>query len=76
MRRSKDDEKLLDSLLTSGKKGFIIDTRTQNVAQLSRTRGDTFFHSYTNTALTVHDVALGCYADCLERWAKVFMFVV
>ncbi|XP_029841778.2 myotubularin-related protein 9 isoform X3 [Ixodes scapularis] len=42
MRRSRDDEKLLDSLLTSGKKGFIIDTRTQNVAQLSRTRGGGF----------------------------------
>ncbi|CAN7989167.1 unnamed protein product, partial [Ixodes hexagonus] len=39
MRRSKDDERLLNSLLTSGKKGFIIDTRAQNFAQLSRTKG-------------------------------------
>lgn len=39
MRRSDDDERLLRALLTSGKKGFIIDTRYPNVAQLAKTKG-------------------------------------
>ncbi|XP_077487066.1 myotubularin-related protein 9 isoform X2 [Amblyomma americanum] len=39
MRRCNGDEELLKSVLMCGKKGFIIDTRTQNVAQLSKTRG-------------------------------------
>ncbi|XP_065296214.1 myotubularin-related protein 9 isoform X2 [Dermacentor albipictus] len=39
MRRSNGDEELLKSVLMGGKKGFIIDTRTQNVAQLAKTKG-------------------------------------
>lgn len=39
MRRCNGDEELLKSLLMCGKKGFIIDTRTQNVAQLAKTKG-------------------------------------
>lgn len=39
MRRCNGDEELLKSVLMCGKKGFIIDTRTQNVAQLAKTKG-------------------------------------
>lgn len=39
MRRCNGDEELLKSVLMGGKKGFIIDTRTQNVAQLAKTKG-------------------------------------
>lgn len=38
-RRCKEDEKLINAVLGVNKKGYIIDTRTQNLAQLSRTKG-------------------------------------
>jgi len=40
-KRCKEDEKLINSVLGPGKRGYIIDTRTQTVAQsakVSRTR--------------------------------------
>lgn len=39
LRRSYEDENLLKSVPMSGKKGYIIDTRAPNVAQLSKTKG-------------------------------------
>ncbi|KAG1666790.1 Myotubularin-related protein 9 [Nymphon striatum] len=41
-KRCKEDERLLNSVLSSGKRGFIIDTRSQNLAQLAKTRGGGF----------------------------------
>lgn len=38
-RRCKEDERLLNVVLGSGKKGYIIDTRSQNNAYLARTKG-------------------------------------
>lgn len=38
-RRCKEDERLLNIVLGSGKKGYIIDTRSQNLALLARTKG-------------------------------------
>lgn len=40
-RRCKEDERLLKVVLGTGKKGYIIDTRSQNVALLARTKGYT-----------------------------------
>lgn len=31
-RRSREDEKLINSVITSGKRGYILDTRTQQLA--------------------------------------------
>lgn len=41
-RRCKEDERLLNVVLGSGKKGYIIDTRSQNLALLARTKGGGF----------------------------------
>ncbi|KFM70519.1 Myotubularin-related protein 9, partial [Stegodyphus mimosarum] len=41
-RRCKEDERLLNVVLGSGKKGYIIDTRSQNIALLARTKGGGF----------------------------------
>ncbi|XP_054167367.1 myotubularin-related protein 9-like [Oppia nitens] len=41
-KRCKDDEKLINTVLGSGKRGYIIETRTQNLAQLARTKGGGF----------------------------------
>lgn len=38
-RRCKEDERLLNVVLGAGKKGYIIDTRSQNNAYLARTKG-------------------------------------
>lgn len=38
-RRCKEDEKLLNAALVTGKRGYIIDTRAQNFVQLARTKG-------------------------------------
>lgn len=38
-RRCKEDEKLINATLRPGKRGYIIDTRTINVAQQAKARG-------------------------------------
>ena len=43
-KRCKEDEKLLNSLLGPGKRGYIIDTRTQNSAQTAKSKGGGFEH--------------------------------
>lgn len=35
-RRSKEDERLINSVLGPGKRGYIVDTRTQAVAQAAK----------------------------------------
>uniref|UniRef100_A0A224XDV7 Putative phosphatidylinositol 3-phosphate 3-phosphatase myotubularin mtm1 n=1 Tax=Panstrongylus lignarius TaxID=156445 RepID=A0A224XDV7_9HEMI len=41
-RRSREDEKLINSVITSGKRGYILDTRTQPLAQAAKARGGGF----------------------------------
>ncbi|KAM4695211.1 myotubularin-related protein 9 [Discoglossus pictus] len=41
-RRCKEDEKLINATLRAGKRGYIIDTRSLNVAQQARARGGGF----------------------------------
>uniref|UniRef100_A0AAQ5ZQV6 Myotubularin-related protein 9 n=1 Tax=Amphiprion ocellaris TaxID=80972 RepID=A0AAQ5ZQV6_AMPOC len=41
-RRCKEDEKLINATLRPGKRGYIIDTRTVNVAQQAKARGGGF----------------------------------
>ncbi|XP_074600044.1 myotubularin-related protein 9-like isoform X2 [Brevipalpus obovatus] len=38
-KRCKEDEKLIKTVLGSQKRGYIIETRTQNLAQLARSKG-------------------------------------
>lgn len=38
-KRCKDDEKLINLVLGSGKRGFIIETRTESIAQQAKTKG-------------------------------------
>ena len=40
-RRCKDDEKLINAVLGIGKRGYIIDTRTQNAAKAWTSKGTT-----------------------------------
>lgn len=47
-RRCKEDERLLNIVLGSGKKGYIIDTRSQNLALLARTKGKCSFKKILN----------------------------
>ncbi|MEE6477208.1 hypothetical protein FKM82_011412 [Ascaphus truei] len=41
-RRCKEDEKLINATLRAGKRGYVIDTRSLNVAQQARARGGGF----------------------------------
>uniref|UniRef100_A0A4W3JDJ7 Myotubularin-related protein 9 n=1 Tax=Callorhinchus milii TaxID=7868 RepID=A0A4W3JDJ7_CALMI len=41
-RRCKEDEKLINATLRAGKRGYIIDTRSVNVAQQARAKGGGF----------------------------------
>ncbi|XP_067014319.1 myotubularin-related protein 9 [Anabrus simplex] len=41
-RRCKEDERLINSVLGPGKRGYIIDTRTQTLAQTAKSRGGGF----------------------------------
>lgn len=41
-KRCKEDEKLINTVLGSQKRGYIIETRTQNLAQLARSKGGGF----------------------------------
>ncbi|KAG8445843.1 hypothetical protein GDO86_010581 [Hymenochirus boettgeri] len=41
-KRCKEDEKLINATLRHGKRGYVIDTRTLNVAQQARARGGGF----------------------------------
>lgn len=41
-RRCKEDEKLVNASLAIGKRGYIIDTRTQNMAQMAKAKGLNF----------------------------------
>lgn len=43
-KRSKEDERLLNSLLGPGKRGYIIDTRTLTAAQNAKSKGGGFEH--------------------------------
>ena len=45
-KRCKEDEKLINTVLGSGKRGYIIETRTQNLAQLARTKGCDILTNY------------------------------
>lgn len=38
-KRCKEDERLLNAVLGIGKRGYIIDTRSQNIAQVAKNRG-------------------------------------
>lgn len=41
-KRCKEDERLINTVLGTGKRGYIIETRTQNLAQLARSKGGGF----------------------------------
>ena len=41
-KRCKEDERMINSILGPGKRGYIIDTRAQNLAQLAKTKGGGF----------------------------------
>lgn len=41
-KRCREDEKLINTALSQGKKGYIIETRTQNLAQMARSKGGGF----------------------------------
>lgn len=41
-RRCKEDEKLINATLRAGKRGYLIDTRSLNVAQQARAKGGGF----------------------------------
>jgi uncharacterized protein (DUF2249 family) len=41
-KRCKEDEKLINTVLSQRKKGYIIETRTANLAQMARTKGGGF----------------------------------
>ena len=38
-RRCKEDEKLVNAVLGVGRRGYIVDTRSQSVAKLAHTKG-------------------------------------
>lgn len=38
-RRCKEDEKLINSVLGKGRRGYIVDTRAQNVAKMAQSKG-------------------------------------
>lgn len=38
-KRCKEDERLLNAVLGPGKRGYIIDTRSQSIAQTAKNRG-------------------------------------
>ena len=38
-RRCKDDEKMINSVLGIGRKGYIVDTRAQSVAKMAQAKG-------------------------------------
>lgn len=38
-KRCRDDERLIKTVLGNQKRGYIIETRTQNLAQLARSKG-------------------------------------
>ena len=39
-KRCKEDERLVNSVMGMGKRGFIVDTRAQGVAKMAQSRGD------------------------------------
>lgn len=41
-KRCKDDEKMINAILGPGKRGYIIDTRSANLAQVAKTKGGGF----------------------------------
>lgn len=41
-KRCKEDERMINTVLGYGKRGYIIETRNQNLAQLARNRGGGF----------------------------------
>jgi putative uncharacterized protein (fragment) len=41
-KRCKEDEKLINAVLGTGKRGYIIETRSQNLAQLAKSKGKIF----------------------------------
>lgn len=62
-RRCKEDEKLINATLRPGKRGYIIDTRSLNVAQQARAKGGGFEQEvYYPQWRRIH--------KCIERWVK------
>lgn len=39
-KRCKEDERLVNSVMGMGKRGFIVDTRAQNVAKMAQSKGN------------------------------------
>lgn len=62
-RRCKEDEKLINATLRPGKRGYIIDTRSLNVAQQARAKGGGFEQE-------VHYPQWRRIHKCIERWVK------
>lgn len=62
-RRCKEDEKLINATLRSGRRGFVIDTRPLNVAQQARAKGGGFEQE-------VHYPQWRRIHKYIERWVK------
>jgi len=62
-RRCKEDEKLINATLRPGKRGYIIDTRSLNVAQQARAKGGGFEQE-------AHYPQWRRIHKCIERWVK------
>ncbi|XP_063224211.1 myotubularin-related protein 9 [Bacillus rossius redtenbacheri] len=72
-RRCKEDERLINSVLGPGKRGYIIDTRTQNLAQTAKSRGGGYelqIHypqwRLVNKPIDRHNVLLDCLTKLVE----------
>ncbi len=51
-RRCKEDERLINAVLSIGRRGYIIDTRSQSVAKLAATKGKYVAKLSVNLAAT------------------------
>lgn len=72
-RRCKEDEKLINATLRPGKRGYIIDTRTINVAQQAKARGGGFeseanYPQWRRIHKAVERWVLWCWTCILCAW--------
>lgn len=66
-RRSKEDERLINSVLGPGKRGYIVDTRTQAVAQAAKVWHCCIGYRFTLLLVVSHIYSYGHIVICQNQ---------
>lgn len=81
-KRCKEDERLINTVLGTGRRGYIIETRTPNLAQMARNKGGGFelemyypLWKRVHKPIDRHSTLLDCLSKLVEGIAATYLFL-